>query len=65
MKTQTLICKRVEGEVQYNNGEFAEVLTFGIDGFEKDLALETIQIHCEEQMIHLSSFSNGSPLARH
>jgi hypothetical protein len=48
MKTQTLIRKRVEGEVQYNDGGFAEVLTFGIDGFEKDLALETIQIHCED-----------------
>ena len=45
MKTQTLICKRVEGEVEYNDGEFAEVLTNGIDGIEEDLALETIQIH--------------------
>jgi hypothetical protein len=47
-KTQMITRQRVEGEVQYNNGEFAEVLTFGIEGIEKDLALETIQIHCED-----------------
>lgn len=47
-KTKMITRQRVEGEVQYNNGEFAEVLTFGIEGIEKDLALETIQIHCED-----------------
>ena len=47
-KTKMNTRQRVEGEVQYNNGEFAEVLTFGIEGIEKDLALETIQIHCED-----------------
>ncbi len=40
--------KRTEGEVQYNDGSFAEVLTFGIEGIEKDLLLETIQIHRED-----------------
>jgi hypothetical protein len=40
-----IIRKRVEGEVEYNNGEFAEVLTYGIEGIEKNLHLETIQIH--------------------
>ena len=40
--------KRVEGQVEYNNGEFAEVLTYGIEGIEKDLLLDTIQIHCED-----------------
>src|ERR1022692_4883857 len=47
-KTQMIVRKQVEGAVQHNNGEFAEVLTFGIEGIEKDLALETIQIHCED-----------------
>ncbi len=37
--------KRVGGEVEYNDGEFAEVQTFGIEGIERDLLLETIQIH--------------------
>ena len=37
--------KAVGGEVQYNDGEYAEVQTYGIEGNEKDLLLETIQIH--------------------
>ena len=36
--------KRVEGQVEYNNGEFAEVVTIGIEGIEKGLCLDTIQI---------------------
>jgi hypothetical protein len=57
-KKQMHTRKRVEGEVQYNNGEFAEVLTFGIDGVEKDLALETIQIHCEDTEDTPEEFQN-------
>ena len=37
--------KRVDGEVEYNDGEFAAVQTFGIEGIERGLLLETIQIH--------------------
>ena len=37
---------RVEGEVKFNDGELAEVLTYGIEGIEEDLLLDTIQIHC-------------------
>src|SRR5664279_4829901 len=44
-KTQMIVRKQVEGAVQYNNGEFAEVDTIGIEGLEKDLLLETIQVH--------------------
>ena len=47
-KTQMLISKRVEGEVNYNDGSFAEVLTFGTDGDEKGLELEAIQLHIED-----------------
>jgi hypothetical protein len=43
-KDQTIIRKRVEGEVEYNDGHFAEVQTAGIGGIEKHLILETIQI---------------------
>ena len=39
-----LISKRVAGEVDYNDGEFAEVQTIGIEGIEEDLLLEPIQI---------------------
>jgi hypothetical protein len=37
--------KQVHGEVEFNDGEFAEVQTVGIDGIEKDLLLQTIQVH--------------------
>jgi hypothetical protein len=40
-----IVTKRVEGEVQFNDGEFAEVQTYGIEGIEKDLLLKTVHIH--------------------
>ena len=40
-----VVRKRVEVEVEYNDGEFAEVLTYGTEGIDKGLLLETIQIH--------------------
>ena len=36
--------KRVESEVEYNTGEFAEIQTVGMEGIERALLLETIQI---------------------
>ena len=39
-----LTSKRVGGEVEYNDGEFAEIQTFGTEGVETDLLIETIQI---------------------
>jgi len=47
-KTQMLTTKRVEGRVEYNDGEFAEIQTIGIEGIEKDLWLDTVQIHRED-----------------
>jgi hypothetical protein len=44
-KNQMIVRKRVEGQVEYNDGEFAEIQTIGIEGIEKDLWLDTIQIH--------------------
>ena len=43
-----VVRERVEGQVQYNDGEFAEIQTIGIEGIEKDLWLDTIQIHCRD-----------------
>jgi hypothetical protein len=37
--------KQVHGEVEFNDGEFAEIQTVGIHGIEKDLLLQTIQVH--------------------
>jgi hypothetical protein len=44
-EARMLTGKRVEGEVEYNDGEFAEIQTIGIEGVEKNRCLETIQIH--------------------
>ena len=43
-----LTSKRVEGKVDYNDGSFAEVFTYGIEGIEKGLNLERIQLHIED-----------------
>jgi hypothetical protein len=47
-KTRIVSQKRVHGEVEYNDGEFAEIQTVGIEGLEKDMLLETIQAHRED-----------------
>ena len=43
-----VISKKVKDEIDYNDGEFAEVQTCGIEGIEKDLLLGAIQIHRED-----------------
>ena len=43
-----VVSKKVEGEVEHNDGEFAEVQTFGIEGIEKNLLLAIFQIHRED-----------------
>ena len=40
-----VISKKVKGEIDYNDGEFAEIQTSGIEGTEDDLLLDTFQIH--------------------
>jgi hypothetical protein len=47
-KTRIVVQKTVKGRVDYNDGEFAEVQTVGIEGIEEDLWLETIQVHRED-----------------
>jgi hypothetical protein len=47
-ETLMTVRKKVEGEVEYNDGEFAEIQTNGIEGIEKDLLLDTIQLHRED-----------------
>jgi len=42
------IMKKVAGEVDFNDGEFAEVKTIGVEGIEKDLWLGIFQIHRED-----------------
>jgi hypothetical protein len=54
--------KSVEGEIQYNDGEFADVQTNGIEGIENDLILGTIQIHREDTDDTKSEFEHRFPV---
>jgi hypothetical protein len=47
-KTRVISQTRVRGEVEYNDGEFAEIQTVGIEASETDLLLKTIQVHRED-----------------
>jgi hypothetical protein len=53
--------KRVRGEVECNDGEFAEIQTVGIEGGEKDLLLETIQVHREDTSYSCDQFRDKLP----
>ena len=52
-KTRIVSHKPVHGEVEANDGEFAEIQTAGIEGIEKELKrtlpLETLQVHRPER----------------
>jgi hypothetical protein len=56
------VYKRIEGEIQYNDGQFAEVQTNGIEGIEKNLLLGTIQIHREDTDDTESEFEHRFPV---
>ena len=47
-KTMMVIRKRVEGQVLYNDGEFTEIQTNGIEGMEEGLLLNWIQTDRED-----------------
>lgn len=56
------VCKSVEGEIQNNDGEFAEIQTDGIEGIEKDLLLGIMQIHRENTDDTKSQFEHRFPV---
>jgi hypothetical protein len=57
-----IISKKVKGEVDYNDGEFAEVQNSGIEGIEEDLLLETFQIHRENISCSPEEFCRRFPV---
>jgi hypothetical protein len=61
-KTRIVSQKRVHGEVESNDGEFAEIQTVGIDGIEKDLLLETIQVHRGDTSYSCEQFQDKFPV---
>jgi hypothetical protein len=61
-KTRIVSRKRVHGEVDYNDGEYAEVQTVGIEASEKDLLLETIQVHRGDTSYSCEQFKDNLPV---
>lgn len=61
-ETRMVVRKRVKGLVEYNDGEFAEVQTLGIEGIEQDLWLKTIQLHREDTNDTPDEFQRRFPL---
>jgi len=47
-KTLMVTRKKVAGQVEVNDGQLAEIQTVGIEGDEKNLLLDRIQIHRED-----------------
>jgi hypothetical protein len=61
--TKSLVSrKHVHGEVEFNDGEFAEIQTVGIDGIEKDLLLQTIQVHRDDSNYSCEQFQHELPV---
>ena len=54
--------KRAHGEVEFNDGEFAEIQTVGIEAEEKDLLLETIQVHRNDTSYSSEQFQDKLPV---
>lgn len=63
-KTRIVTRKRVAGLVDYNDGEFAGVQAIGIKGIEKDLWLESIQLHREDTDDTPEDFQRRLPVGR-
>jgi uncharacterized protein YndB with AHSA1/START domain len=59
---QVIVMKRVEGEVEFNDGEFAEIQTCGIEDIEKDLLLKTVQIHRQDTNDTSQEFQRRLPV---
>jgi len=58
-KTGIVVRKKVEGEIQYNDGQFAEIQTYGIEETETGLFLELSRFTERTPTIRLKSSSDG------
>ena len=57
-----MIRKKLEGEVQHNDGQFAEIQTVGTEGLEKNLLIDLIQISRSETRDTLEQFQRRLPV---
>lgn len=61
-KTQLIIRKVLEGRIVNNDRYVAEIETFGTEGFEKQLRLNTLQIHREDTNDTVEGFRRRFPV---
>ena len=57
-----VIRKRVEGEVHYNDGWFAELFTYGTEGIDEGIEQEMIQLHCQDTEDTPEEFQHRFPV---
>ena len=57
-----MIREWLTGEIQHNDGELAEIQTVGTEGVEKDLILDTIQVHRSERIDTPERFQQRFPV---
>ena len=61
-KKRLVVRKRVDGEIRYNDGEFAEVQPVGIEKIEKDCLLKTIPIRRKDTSDTPEEFQRRFPI---
>lgn len=57
-----IIRKQLAGQVEYNNGYFAEIQTVGTEGIEKHLRLDQFQISVEDTTDTVEQFQLRFPV---
>jgi hypothetical protein len=58
----TVIRKQIEGLVEYNDGEFAEIKTGGIDGVDEGILMGMMQTHREDTSDTPEEFQRRFPV---
>ena len=48
--------------MEYNDGQFAEVQTFGLEGIDKGFLLEGVQVHREDTSYSVEEFRQRFPV---
>lgn len=60
-----IVCRKTQGKVSYNDGEFTEVEISGIEGTEEGLFLDTVQFHRCDTSNAPDEFRRRFPVGAH
>jgi hypothetical protein len=61
-RQRTVIHKHARGLIRFNDGYFAVVETFGVEGIEKDLLLKEIQLDVDDTEMSVDEFKEAFPV---